>query len=89
MTYYGERGVTAHVLDEKQLRTLEPNLRSGMRGGLLVPEDGVLYPPCAARFFTESAQELGAKTQFGVPVSQIGEGRVALARWLGDPRQSS
>ena len=23
--YYSERGVTAHVLDEKQLRTLEPN----------------------------------------------------------------
>ena len=76
--YYSERGVTAHVLDEKQLRTLEPNLRSGMKGGLLVPEDGVLYPPCAARFFTESAQKLGAKTQFGVPVSQIGESRVAL-----------
>ena len=49
-----------------------------MKGGLLVPEDGVLYPPCAARFFTESAQKLGAKTQFGVPVSQIGESRVAL-----------
>src|SRR6478752_1519501 len=63
-TYYGERGVTAHVLDEKQLRTLEPNLRSGMKGGLRVPEDAVLYPPCAARFFTESAEKLGAKTQF-------------------------
>src|SRR5271166_4935773 len=54
--YYGERGVTADVLDEKLLRSLEPNLRSGMKGGLLVPEDGVLYPPCAARYLTERAQ---------------------------------
>jgi glycine/D-amino acid oxidase-like deaminating enzyme len=76
--YYGERGVTADVLDENLLRTLEPNLRPGMKGGLLVPEDGVLYPPCAARFFTERAQGLGAKLQFGVSVGHIGEGRVLL-----------
>jgi len=48
-----------------------------MKGGLLVPEDGVLYPPCAARFFTERAQERGTKLQFGVSVGHIGEGRVA------------
>jgi len=76
--YYGERGVTADVLDERLLRTLEPNLRSGMKGGLLVPEDGVLYPPCAARFFTERARERGARLQFGVSVGHIGESRVAL-----------
>lgn len=76
--YYGQRGVTAEVLDEKLLRTLEPNLRSGMKGGLLVPEDGVLYPPCAARFFTERAQEHGATLRFGVSVGHIGEGCVAL-----------
>ena len=77
--YYGERGVAADVLDEKRLRTLEPNLRSGMKGGLLVPEDGVLYPPCAARFLTERAQERGTKLRFGVSVGHIGEGRVTLA----------
>ena len=78
MTYYGERGVTAHVLDEKQLRTLEPNLRSGMKGGLLVPEDAVLYPPCAARFFTEERKKTEPRLQFGVPVDHIGESRVTL-----------
>src|SRR5438477_12107927 len=30
--YYRVRGVTADVLDEKRLRSLEPNLRSGMKG---------------------------------------------------------
>ncbi len=77
--YYGERGVAADVLDEKRLRTLEPNLRSGMMGGLLVPEDGVLYPPCAARFLTESAQARGTRLLFGVSVGNIGDGRVTLA----------
>ena len=77
--YYGERGVAADVLDEKRLRTLEPNLRSGMKGGLLVPEDGVLYPPCAARFLMERAQERATRLLFGVSVGHIGEGRVTLA----------
>ena len=47
---YGKQGVPTEVLDSQRLKHLEPNLRDGMAGGLLVPEDGVLYPPCAARF---------------------------------------
>src|SRR5246127_190211 len=46
--YYGTRGVPSEVLDAAAVKKLEPNLRNGMAGGLLVPEDGVLYPPCAA-----------------------------------------
>ncbi len=76
--YYGARGVPTEVLDAKTLQSLEPNLRSGMAGGLLVPEDGVLYPPCAARFLMERAQAGGAKLRLGVPAAQIGQGRVRL-----------
>jgi len=76
--YYGARGVPTEVLDAKTLQSLEPNLRSGMAGGLLVPEDGVLYPPCAARFLMERAQAGGAKLRIGVPAAQIGQGRVRL-----------
>ena len=81
--YYGARGVPTEVLDAKALQNLEPNLRSGapgsgMAGGLLVPEDGVLYPPCAARFLMERAQAGGAKLRLGVPAAQIGQGRVRL-----------
>jgi glycine/D-amino acid oxidase-like deaminating enzyme len=50
-----------------------------MAGGFLVPEDGVLYPPCAARFLMERAQKQGAKLHLGVPVAQIGRGQVRLA----------
>ena len=76
--YYDARGVPTEVLDAKALQNLEPNLRSGMAGGVLVPEDGVLYPPCAARFLMERAQAGGAKLRLGVPAAQIGQGRVRL-----------
>ena len=76
--YYGKRGVPTEVLDPQALYRLEPNLRPGMAGGLLVPEDGVLYPPCAARFLMERAQKRGAKLRLGVPIAKIGRGQVAL-----------
>jgi glycine/D-amino acid oxidase-like deaminating enzyme len=77
--YYGKRGVPTEVLDSQQLKTLEPNLRDGMAGGLLVPEDGVLYPPCAARFLIERAQKLGAKLRLGASAVEIGKGQVRLS----------
>ncbi len=77
--YYSKRGVPVNVLDTENLERFEPNLRKGMAGGLLVPDDIVLYPPCAARFLLERAQAAGAKVHLGVSVSQIGEGRARLA----------
>jgi D-hydroxyproline dehydrogenase subunit beta len=76
--YYGQRGVAVQVLDQSALETAEPNLRKGLAGGLLVPDDAVLYPPCAARFLIERAQASGAVIQLGFPVAQIGGGRVRL-----------
>lgn len=77
--YYGQRGVPTEVLDPKTLERLEPNLRKGMAGGLFVPEDVVIYPPCAARFLIERAHAAGAKLHLGGAVSAIGKGRVCLA----------
>jgi D-hydroxyproline dehydrogenase subunit beta len=77
--YYRQRSVPVTVLDSAALHELEPNLRNGLSGGLLVPEDGVLYPPCAARFLISRAQSQGAKTYFDSAVSQIGKGTVRLA----------
>jgi D-hydroxyproline dehydrogenase subunit beta len=77
--YYGKRRVPTQVLDAQALRSLEPNLRSGLAGGLLVPEDGVLYPPCAARFLLSRAQERGVKVRLDVSVAQIGQGCVEFA----------
>jgi len=74
--YYGKREVPTEVLDASALEALEPNLRKGIMGGLLVPDDGVLYPPCAARFLIERAQGSGAKLHLGSYVVRVGEGSV-------------
>jgi glycine/D-amino acid oxidase-like deaminating enzyme len=55
-----ERGVAAQTLSRDELERAEPNLRRGMAGALFVPEDSIVYPPVAARFFLERAQSRGA-----------------------------
>jgi D-hydroxyproline dehydrogenase subunit beta len=78
--HYSERGVATVVLDEKAVRQAEPNLRPGMAGGLVVPRDGVLYPPTAARYLAQQAIKAGAQVQSGVAVQQLlAEGGVVLA----------
>jgi glycine/D-amino acid oxidase-like deaminating enzyme len=76
--FYGQREVPTEILDSRRLGEMEPNLREGMKGGLLVKEDGVLYPPCAARFLTERAQRRGATLRVGCTVKQIELGQVVL-----------
>src|SRR5581483_5321787 len=53
-------GVAAEALDARQMAEAEPNLRPGLAGGLLVPDDAVIYPPCGARYLLECAQSDGA-----------------------------
>jgi len=76
--YYQKRGVAVAVMDARQLKEAEPNLRDGLAGGLLVSGDAVLYPPCAARFLIGRAQQRGAKLKLGGSVVQISEGSVRL-----------
>jgi D-hydroxyproline dehydrogenase subunit beta len=76
--YYQKRKVAVEALDADQLREVEPNLRDGLAGGLLVPGDMVLYPPCAARFLLARAQQRGAKLRVGASVTQISEGSIRL-----------
>ena len=77
--YYGQREVPTEILNAQTLARLEPNLRPGLAGGLLVMDDAVLYPPCAARFLMERAQKQGAKLHLGRSVTQAGRGRVTMA----------
>jgi D-hydroxyproline dehydrogenase subunit beta len=77
--YYARNAVPVEVLSSSDLGRLEPNLRKGMEGGLLVPQDGVLYPPCATRFLMDRALLKGAVLYSGATVSQIGHGMVHLS----------
>lgn len=69
--FYQSRGVPAQVLDSRQLHEAEPSLHEGLAGGLLVPEDAVIYAPCAARFFVEQAQSRGAQLHCPRVVTEI------------------
>ena len=59
--FYSERGVPVEVLDAQSLREAEPNLRDGLIGGLRVPGDSVIYPPCAAQYFVDRATAKGGR----------------------------
>lgn len=74
--YYAERGVPTEVLDSQALAAAEPNLRQGLAGGLLVPQDAVVYPPVVAKFLIENAR--GVKVFLGVRVCEVADDGVLL-----------
>lgn len=77
---YRARGVGVEVLDGPAIAGIEPNLRAGFAGGLLVTDDAVLYPPGAAQFLLERAAQNGVELRTGVEVRQLlPEGGVLLA----------
>ncbi len=77
--FYDERGLEARVLDSKQVAEAEPNLRAGLAGGLVIPRDQVIYPPCAAQFLLDEAVAGGAEVKIGTPVQAIDGRSVTLA----------
>ncbi len=76
---YAAAGVSADVLNEAELAAEEPELRTGLAGGLLVPDDGVIYPPAAADWLLQQALALGATLEKGSAAISVREGRVQLA----------
>lgn len=75
---YASINVASRVLDAAELAAEEPHLRSGLAGALLVPDDGVIYPPAAAGFFLTEAIRLGAVLVRGHAAVGIGKGKVTL-----------
>jgi D-hydroxyproline dehydrogenase subunit beta len=75
---YRDREVPAQLLNSREVAGLEPNVRPGLAGALLVPEDAVIYPPTAALHLAYAAQNLGATLLIGRSVKQMGHSRVLL-----------
>jgi D-hydroxyproline dehydrogenase subunit beta len=75
---YNRCGIAAEILTAAEVACEEPNLRTGLAGGLLVPDDGVIYPPPAADFFLASAQLLGAVLLRGKAAAALDAGDVVL-----------
>jgi glycine/D-amino acid oxidase-like deaminating enzyme len=76
--FYTERGVRTEILDAQSLAEAEPGLRPGLVGGLRVPGDSVIYPPCAAQFFVDQALAKGAELFLGKSVAAISGDGVRL-----------
>ena len=76
--WLGERGVPTRMLSGQELAAMEPNLRAGLPGGLLVSEDAVVYPPAVARHLAREAQALGATLLGGRTVTRLAGGEAEL-----------
>ncbi|KIG10088.1 NAD(P)/FAD-dependent oxidoreductase [Caballeronia concitans] len=59
------QGIACDMLDAQQLREAESELRDGFRGGMIVPDDAVVYAPSAAAWLIADAS-----------AAEPGEGRV-------------
>ena len=68
---YAREGITSEVLGPRELAMLEPRLRQGLAGGLLVPGDGVVYQPRATLALIEQACASGATLREGCFVDRI------------------
>jgi glycine/D-amino acid oxidase-like deaminating enzyme len=76
---YAAAGVRADILDEAGVAAEEPKLRPGLAGALLVPDDGVIYPPAAADWLLERAVALGTTLLQGSEAASASKGIVRLA----------
>lgn len=66
------------LLSPAELYAHEPQLRPGLAGGLLVPGDGLVYPPKSARILLDRAMRRGATTRRAT-VAAIEDHAVVLA----------
>lgn len=80
---YGDAGIDSEQVDAAALADLEPNLRTGLAGALLVPGDGVIYPPTATLWLLAQAVEHGCVVREGTRVDAIADNSVRCGQeWL-------
>ncbi len=72
-------GVHAEALDARGVQALEPALASGMKGGMCVPDDAVVYPPRVAWRLIDAARVGGAQLFIGARAERLVDGGVRLA----------
>lgn len=77
--YYAERGIKTEILDERALHAVEPNLREGLAGGLLVEGDSVVYQLFATGYLIDKAKAHGTEIRVGSRGFEITDGGVRLA----------
>lgn len=76
--YLEQRAVSSQMLSSTELGDLEPNLRSGLAGGLLVSEDAVVYPPVVALYLARELKALGSDVIVGRSIVRFADGEAQL-----------
>ncbi len=71
-------GISSTMLDAAALQQAEPGLRQGLAGGLLVADDGLVYPPKSTKILLDQAVQYGAQFLSG-EVTALIPGGVRLA----------
>jgi glycine/D-amino acid oxidase-like deaminating enzyme len=79
---YQDAGIPSELIDPQALPRIEPALRPGLAGGLLMPEDVVVSPQPAARFLLQQANVTLVREK----ATAMGRGRVTLSH--GDELRS-
>jgi len=77
---FAAAGLRTNLLDTDALRECEPSLAAPMAGGLLVPDDAIVYAPRAAQWLLEHS--LGCrniKLRLGCEATALQSGEVLLA----------
>ncbi|MFD3163546.1 NAD(P)/FAD-dependent oxidoreductase [Herpetosiphon sp. NSE202] len=75
---YRQHQIPCEILDAAALYGHEPALRAGLVGGLLVPNDSVVYPPKSAVYLWQLAENYAATLVYG-EVSSIQSNAVQLS----------
>lgn len=68
---YRDQGLVVEELSAAELAEVEPQLREGLSGGLLVPGDRVIYAPKAVQRLMREAMALGAEVRQDSPVRSL------------------
>ncbi|MBC7783429.1 MAG: FAD-binding oxidoreductase [Burkholderiales bacterium] len=68
---YLEEQIPCDVLDAGRLYQLEPNLRPGLAGGLLIQQDSVVYPPTIAAWMLDRVTEKGGTVRTHTQVDRV------------------
>lgn len=71
--------IAARMVLPAELSVLEPHLRPGLAGALLVPADAVVYSPAVAAWMIDQVGHGGGTVKIGAPVTGLAAGHVTLA----------
>jgi glycine/D-amino acid oxidase-like deaminating enzyme len=76
--WFAEKAISTRLLSSEDLAAMEPQLRPGLAGALLVEEDAIVNPAAAALHLVAQAQSLGVTLIHGRAVQTLADSEAVL-----------